>query len=655
MHKFLKILFILLLVISLDVTSQENNLHRFTTSDGLSTNFINDVAQDENGYLWIATNKGYTKFDGVNFTNYKQEKANCIFIEKDKVYIGFKNGLLILQNNKSFFFESKEILKIRSINNKITLATTQGICMLKEDYILPLQIHTKVDFSLINDIFFLKNTIYIAAINGLWSLDKLYKPKEVHKISNENYVSFLENNGQIIASTKNNGLKIVYDDAIIKNIVTSENNTSIKKIDNELWVSSKENGIEILDKNNYSFKRRINKYNSKLSNKINSVYKDNEGTIWLASSDRGLYKYNSNKKISIPKIFIENILVNYKKLDFLNLKKLILKPDENTISFTFKTINLKNQKHIKYRYSLNNEFTSWSRQNKVDFSHLKAGKYTFIVQSKNKKNLSKKVAFNFFIETPIYKKTWFLILCVAILCFVFAGIVDLYIRKLNKKNQQKIDTLKTANHLLTLEQKALQLQMNPHFIFNVLNGIKALGNSGNPKELNKTISQFSILLRSVLNNSRLEEISLKDEIETLKNYLDLEQKMNPKSFEYTIEKSLKNIDSEEILIPPMLIQPFIENCIKHAFSPNTENAKIEVFFKVENNFLHFIIKDNGIGFLQSKKEKVHTNHKSVALEVTKERIQNLTKYNSFSIEEIKDKLNIMGTKVSFKIPLKTDY
>ena len=640
---------------SVDLYCQENNLHHFTTSDGLSSTSINDIAQDKIGYLWLATNKGYTKFDGVNFTNYKQEKANCIFIAKDKIYIGLKNGLLILQNNKSSFFESKEILKITSINNRIVLATVQGICELREDYIQPLQINTQIDFSIINDIEYFKNTLYIASIKGLWSLDTFYKPKKIVKISNENYLSFVLNQDQLIVTTYNNGLKIIKENTVIKNIRTSEKTSSIKRINNEIWITSKDNGIEVLDANNYTFKRNINKYNSGISGDINTVFKDNQNSIWIASSNKGLYKYNSIEKTVNATIYIENISVNYKKIDSLNVKHLKLEPTENNISFTFKTVNLKNGKNIQYRYQLKNQFTPWSHQNKVDFANLKAGKYTFIVQSKNGKTLSKKVSFSFFIETPIYKKVWFLILCGVVLCFLFAGFIDLYIRKLNKKNQQKVDSLKVENHLLTLEQKALQLQMNPHFIFNVLNGIKALGNSGKPKELNKTISQFSILLRSVLNNSRLEEISLQDEIETLKNYLELEQKMNSKSFDFSIETLLNNIDSEEILIPPMLLQPFVENCIKHAFQPNTKDPKIKILFEVKHSFLHFTIEDNGIGYHRSKKEKVKTNHQSVALEVTKERIQHLSKYNSFSIEEIKNDKEVSGTKVGFKIPLKTDY
>lgn len=650
------VLIIFLSLFYINTTRSQNlNLQNFSISDGLPTTTMNDIDQDEIGYLWIATDKGYSKFDGVNFTNYKQEEVNCLLIEKNKIYIGLKNGLLVLQNNKSTFFESKEILKIKSIHHKIILATVQGVCELKEDYIQPLEIHPQIDFSIINDIISYKNTVYIASIKGLWNLDKLYKPLKVEKLIEENTTSLLINNNQLTVATATKGLKIIDDHTIVKNVPSLENISSIKKRNDEIWIASPKNGIDVLEANTYIFKRKINKYNTAISSQINTVFKDNQNSIWIGSSNKGLYKYSSEIVVIKPEVFIENIAVNYKLIDSLNVTKLVLKSHENNISFSYKTINLKNPKNIEYRYQLNNEFTPWSHQNQVDFANLKAGNYQFTVQSKEGSLLSKKVTFSFFIETPMYQKAWFIILCIAFLCLLLALFIELHIRKLNKKNQQKIETLKVANHLLTIEQKALQLQMNPHFIFNVLNGIKALGNSGDSKELNKTISQFSILLRSVLNNSRLEEISLHDEIETLKNYLELEQKMNSKSFEYSIQTSLNNIDSEEILIPPMLLQPFIENCIKHAFQPNTSDAKIKLLIEVKNRFLHFTVEDNGIGFHQSKKVKVKSNHQSVALEVTKERIQHLSKYNSFSIEEIKEQNEIKGTKIGFKIPLKTDY
>ena len=197
--------------------------------------------------------------------------------------------------------------------------------------------------------------------------------------------------------------------------------------------------------------------------------------------------------------------------------------------------------------------------------------------------------------------------------------------------------------------------MNPHFIFNVLNGIKAFGNKGEITIMNETISQFSILLRSILNNSRAEEISLKEAIAVLENYLLLEQKMNPKPFTYAIKTTLNNIDVEEILIPPMLVQPFIENSIKHGFQPNKKDNKIEITFAVKHRFLHCTIIDNGIGIHQSQQQKSDKTHQSIALKITKERIINLSSKHSFTIEEITENDIIYGTKVWFKIPLKTDY
>ncbi|MDD7913902.1 sensor histidine kinase [Polaribacter ponticola] len=236
--------------------------------------------------------------------------------------------------------------------------------------------------------------------------------------------------------------------------------------------------------------------------------------------------------------------------------------------------------------------------------------------------------------------------------FVCYVLVDFYIKKNKKISNDRISALKQENHLLTLEQKALQLQMNPHFIFNVLNGIKALGNTGKIDELNKTISQFSVLLRSILNNSRKEEISLQEEIDYLKNYIELEQNMSSKLFTFQIHTNLNNIDPEEILIPSMLIQPFIENCIKHGIQLNKE-GKIDVNFDVIHNFLNCTIIDNGIGFNQSKKE--NQNHSSIAIKVSKERIEKISTKNSFLINEVVEATKIKGTKVWFKIPLKTDY
>jgi two-component system sensor histidine kinase LytS len=656
---FKKISIVFLFLVLSTLQAQQNSIQKFTINNGLTSNIIFDITQDEIGYLWIATNKGLLKFDGDNFTQIIKQKTTTVLSQKNTVYAGLENGLLIKNSNQEQLLASKKVLHIFSVKKDVFVGTNQGIYKLEKDYLKPLQINTVVDFSIINDLIFENNSFYVATNKGLWKLNSLNKPKEVEIIIKDQVTSLLKFQNKIIAATFQNGLKIIDNNSVEKTITTHESVTSVKKLKNEIWVTSDENGIEVFTLPSFSFKQKINKYNSLETNNINTVFKDTQNTVWIASNN-GLYQLktvisnysNSNK----PVIYFENLFINNQNTDSILSAKnaTTFSPSENNISIYFKTVDLLNPRKIKYRYKLDNKFSSWSANNSVQFANLNAGKYTFEIQSKIDNKFSEIKSFSFIIDTPFYKKTWFILS--TIILFLFAGylFLDIYIKNINLKNKEKIDTLKTEKHLLSLEQKALQLQMNPHFIFNVLNGIKALGNSGKTAELNTTISRFSILLRNILNNSRKEKISLKEEIESLKNYIELEQGMSSKNFEYSFTINLNAIDAEEILIPTMLIQPFIENAIQHGFEV-TKKGKITISFEVKNSYLHCTIIDNGIGIHQSKKRKENSNHNSVALKVSKERIENIATKNSFSIDEIIEDSITKGTKVWFKIPLKTDY
>jgi hypothetical protein len=457
-----------------------------------------------------------------------------------------------------------------------------------------------------------------------------------------------------------NGIQLIDNNSTVEQTIeTLDNISSLAKLKNEIWVTSETDGIEVLVLPSFSFKQKINKYNSLGTNQIKNVLRDTQNTKWVSSS-KGIYKLNSSSNsasnINKPKIYFESLLVNNQNVDSLlgtdNLIK--FSPEQHNISIQFKSIDISNPRNIEYRFKLDTEFSSWSKNNLVQFANLNPGKYNFQVQSRNNENESTIENLSFTIDSPFYKKAWFLFSVIISLLLIAYFSLDLYIKQIHKKHQKKIRKLKLQNHLLSLEQKALQLQMNPHFIFNVLNGIKALGNSGKTDELNSTISKFSVLLRGILNNSRKEEITLKEEINLLKNYIELEQRMSSKAFTYQIITNLNNIDSDEILIPSMLIQPFIENCIQHAFESNKVGS-ISIEFKIEYGFLLCSIIDNGIGYSTAQKGKNNSNHKSVALDVSKERLNAISNKSSFSIKEvIKDK-RIQGTEVSFKIPLKTDF
>lgn len=654
MHKLLKIFFTLLFFITVDGFTQLKKLQHYAIFDGSSNLSIHQIVQDEIGYLWLATNQGVFQFDGIRFSKRHNQDSNTIYTKKSTLYIGHSKGLTIRKGDDNFFFENKKINKIIPIQNNIFLATTEGISIVKDDFMQPLSINTTLDFSIIYDIIYLNKHFYIASNKGFWMVDQLINPKKVKKITELNFQQLLQNKNIIIAVNNENGLYQINKNSKIQSIYEFSDIYAITRFNEEIWITTNGNGIEIINSNTYRFIRKINKYNSKVSDTLTSLFIDRQNLLWIGSSN-GIYKYTSHTNSKTPSLTLnfEKIAVNFATINHIKSKKLKLSSSDNNISFSFKSIDFKNPENIEYQYQLNSKLSPWNSQNNVEFANLKPGDYTFTVQSKNGSLLSKKLSYTFSIDSPIYQEVWFYILIFSVLCLIAAYSIDARIKKMQKKNLFKIEQLELKNHLMSLEQKALQLQMNPHFIFNVLNGIKALGNSGKSKELNTTISQFSVLLRSVLNNSRLEEINLQDEIETLTNYLNLEQKMSSVNFTYSIKQELNNIDAEEILIPPMLIQPFIENSIKHAFNLTTENPKIDVLFEVKQQFLHFTITDNGIGYTTTKNKK--NSHKSVALQITKERIQNLTPYHKFNISLLKEQQKIKGTKICFKIPLKTDY
>ena len=220
---------------------------------------------------------------------------------------------------------------------------------------------------------------------------------------------------------------------------------------------------------------------------------------------------------------------------------------------------------------------------------------------------------------------------------------------------------KTRNRHQTikLEQKLLRSQMNPHFIYNSLNAIQNFILKNKVKESAIYISNFAMLMRLILDNSRKEYISVRKELDTLELYLKLQQLRFVDEFDYFIEVD-PEIDTEEMSLPPMLAQPFIENAIEHGILQKDVHGIIGVRFKMRNQFLTFEIEDNGIGREKAQELKqAHTStaHISLATLITQERIQMLNKQNGekikFEIIDLKDENgDAAGTKVIFNIPIR---
>ncbi|MGQ2982326.1 tetratricopeptide repeat-containing sensor histidine kinase [Flavobacterium sp.] len=206
--------------------------------------------------------------------------------------------------------------------------------------------------------------------------------------------------------------------------------------------------------------------------------------------------------------------------------------------------------------------------------------------------------------------------------------------------------------LAEYEQKALHLQMNPHFVFNCLGSISSFIVQNGTDQAIKYLSKFSKLMRLTLEYSKESLIPIDKEIESLQNYLELEQLRFNNMFEFEITKD-PNIE-DDMALPPLLLQPFVENSIIHGIVPKKMRGRITVGFKLEGEKLICTVTDDGIGINRSKKlkEASVTVHKSMAMEITRKRLEVIQAVTSrHSQVEIKEITNATGEPAGTRIIL----
>lgn len=214
-------------------------------------------------------------------------------------------------------------------------------------------------------------------------------------------------------------------------------------------------------------------------------------------------------------------------------------------------------------------------------------------------------------------------------------------------NQKK--RLALEQNAQNIEQRLLRSQMNPHFIFNAMTAVQRQITDGNTAYAEEYLTKFSRLIRQVLENSRAEFIPLDQEIEMLENYLKLHQASSKFPFQYEIIVG-PEIDAEDLNIPPMFAQPFVENAIEHGVKHLGANGKVRLEFKLKDDVFVLSVADNGSG-IERQKETTYKTHKSLAIQITKERIDILKKQMKRDIEFVVNQLD-PGTEVIFNLPFK---
>ncbi len=387
-------------------------------------------------------------------------------------------------------------------------------------------------------------------------------------------------------------------------------------------------------------------------------------TIYLATSKGILYFPKSIHTANIVKPYaaISGLMADGKKYALEN--KIELPSSTNNITLTLLGAALKSGGNFQYQYRLLGTDSSWvslkASENLVRFTSLPSGKYTFESRVLNEDGIiSKSIAsIQFSIDEFWWKKWWFIL--IMLLAVIGAGIYFfmLRIRVLERKNQEESEKVRVLEQMRNSQLSALKAQMNPHFMFNALNSIQEIILMNNKREANMYLGKFADLMRITLDQSNKNAISLEDELKSLLLYLELEALRFETHFQYKIDVD-DNVFTPDVLIPAMLIQPYVENAIKHGLLHKQGEKQLMIQFKLENEeTLLCMITDNGIGRKRSAEinQLRARKHTSFATGATLRRLELLNYGNeqriTVNFEDLKDERGQdSGTKVLLVIPI----
>lgn len=243
---------------------------------------------------------------------------------------------------------------------------------------------------------------------------------------------------------------------------------------------------------------------------------------------------------------------------------------------------------------------------------------------------------------------------VALLSVLIIAVFQIRVQNIRKKEKAEFDR---KVEISKVELKALRAQMNPHFVFNSLNSIQHYILNSKSNEAAKYLNKFAKLIRIILSNSEKAMVTVNEDVESLKLYLELEQMRFDGKFDYSINID-KSIDGDYDEIPPMLMQPYIENAILHGLNPKETKGHLKIDIFTKNNYIVCRISDDGIGRVKSGEIKRTTPgnlHKSLGMKITSERVRILNDINksdlSVSVTDLKDENgNPNGTMVELYIP-----
>lgn len=663
---------------------ERNRMYIFNQEQGLSSNYIKSITKDKFNRLWLGMDKGMVNMFDLQSHAIKKIplstlgfKNNIKQLHLDSLNesIYFSSDLALGRINKIYNQQKPELLKevtssvlavkdfSLSPKNQLAIASASGVFLI-DNPLEQFQFHAlkvkggknfypnrayAVHFDH-NGALWFSNTEGLHAVNvpGLKDpADRAYlKDKRVNDIKELK-------NGMLVLATDGYGLAYIKDGRIVRKITIQDGlaDNVCKKLfvdGNHLWVITN-NGINNIRVDAKKVEIQSFEYtNALLKNDVNDLYVDGK-TAYFATNNGLIFfpKRGFTRKNKAPKVIVSSILNNNRSLPVADTL-VALNPSRNNITFIYSAIDFEKQ-DLVYRFRLN-PGDNWTetRNRRLEFSALSPGDYTFEISTKsNNTNWSDPTKIRFKLEEHFWQRNWFILVLLIAASFTFYKIAVI-ITNWRKNQEQKQLVLK--HKILILEQRALLAMMNPHFIFNVMNSIQHYINTKDTSSANKILTGFARLIRKNLEICTKSFISLEEELEYLSLYLGLEKKRFGEKFNYIIKVD-PGIDKEEVFIPSMLLQPYVENAIWHGIMPKEEGGNIEITMEVvDQEVLLIYIIDDGVGIENSKRLKRDT-HSSKGMSLTQERVQLINQIESLSIQISINQQGNSGTIVTIQVPI----
>ncbi|MDP4258534.1 MAG: two-component regulator propeller domain-containing protein [Bacteroidota bacterium] len=336
---------------------------------------------------------------------------------------------------------------------------------------------------------------------------------------------------------------------------------------------------------------------------------------------------------------------------------ILLAHDQNFFSFEFAALNFTDPAKNRYAYMLEGVDKDWVFSNtrrSADYTDLSPGTYIFRVRGSNNEGLwnNAGAAMKVIIYPPWWRTWW------AWTLYVLCALAVLWLID-RRRRKRLIEKERQRNLARELEMQALRAQMNPHFIFNCLTSINRFVLKNETDAASDYLTKFSRLIRMVLNNSKMPLISLEEELEMLRLYLDMEKLRFKDSFIFCFDIS-ERIDTGSIYIPPLLFQPFVENAIWHGLMHKQGQGKLEIRLRVEKNTLICTITDDGVGrsFAKASTSKSAQKEKSMGIGITRQRLGLINGMGedgeNFRIDDLYVNGMPAGTRVTLKVRIRED-